>query len=169
MHNILILDCDSVINTIENGLMTSDNIKVEIDGMFEDVYYKPELVRNVVSLCNRYNMKVVLSSTWRKDYPIKYFRVMCQYMGLHVQVIDYTTIDNVEYDQETNDLRSRQITMWLDANNDKCKDYIVLDDMLGAGVHHQERFVHVNPNIGFDTACLNETIKRFDPIFLKGL
>lgn len=165
--NILFLDCDGVINTIDSGLVgKKQNNELVIDGVRQPfVWYKRDLIPNINALCDRYSLKVVVSSTWRKDHPINYFKTLCHYMGLTIQVIDYTTSHTVEYDREVNDLRSNQISLWLNENKDIVDDYLVIDDMVGAGHSHKDRFIQTDSIVGFDKKCYMDTIKRFDSIF----
>lgn len=162
---VLFLDCDGVINTIDNQLTSKDNIELRIDGCLIDfVYYKPALIRNINELCNRYELKVVMSSTWRKDYEISYMKQLFKYMGLSCQLIDYTTKENMEYNIENNDLRGLQIQKWL--NENKVDDYLVIDDMYGAGAYqHVDRFIHLDNMIGFDYTAYKLTVNKFDKLF----
>lgn len=165
MDNFLFLDADGVFNTIENKLLSKDNRQLNIDGcVFPTIYYKPQLVRNINALCDRYNLKVVFSSTWRQDYELPYMKQLFKYIGFTCQLVDYTTTENLPHDIENNDLRGLQIQQWLEKNI--YADYIVIDDMFGAGGYqHADRFIHVDNMSGFDYTAYKLAINKFDNIF----
>lgn len=161
---VLFLDADGVLNTVDNMLSSATNIELDINGDIIDfIYYRPELIKHINALCDRYNLKVVMSSTWRKDHELPYMRTIIQYIGLTCQLIDYTTRETIPYDIECNNLRSLQIQKWLDEN--QVDDYLVIDDMLEAGIGHGDRFIQVDGSIGFDYTAYVNTINKFDDIF----
>ena len=88
--NILFLDCDGVINTIDGKLQSKNDKMIRIDGIAQHAYYNKKTIPQVNMLCDRYSLKVVVSSTWRKDFPINYLKLIFQTIGLTIQVIDIT-------------------------------------------------------------------------------
>ena len=65
-YNILFLDFDGVIN---NSDLNQENDHLFIPDDFNQ--YNPILVKNIKTIIHEYNFKLVISSTWRKDYSIQ--------------------------------------------------------------------------------------------------
>lgn len=161
-YNILFLDFDGIINCYD--------IEQENDHLFipnDTNYYNPKLVDNIKSIIHEYDFKLVISSTWRKDYSIQKMNYLLNdLMKIDCVILDYTTKeyldtdykDRLEWTHGASSIdRGLQISKWLDENKYDINYYIVIDDSLDAGFGHSDNFFRVNSNSGFN----DNTLKRF--------
>jgi hypothetical protein len=70
-------------------------------------------------LCNEFNLKAVISSTWRTNHSIYELQNIFYQNGIDVDIIDYTPI--ISFDG-----RGSEIEEWLRDN--QVNDFIILDD-----------------------------------------
>jgi hypothetical protein len=70
-------------------------------------------------LCDEFNLKAVISSTWRTNHSIYQLQNIFYQNGIEVDIIDYTPI--ISFDG-----RGSEIGEWLRAN--EVDNFIILDD-----------------------------------------
>lgn len=69
-------------------------------------------------LCNKYNLKPVITSTWRVQYKLRELQEIFYNQGIDVELYDYTDVLGIE--------RGEEIALWLSDNN--VDNYLVIDD-----------------------------------------
>ena len=70
--NVLVLDFDGVVN---NDSSIEQNTRYIINPTDLETsyihYFVPQLIRNIKQLCDKFDFKIVISSTWRIDFSIE--------------------------------------------------------------------------------------------------
>ena len=99
--NVIFTDIDGVFNTINRNQWSS----LSVD-LYDD-------------LCREFNLKPVITSTWRVKHTIKELERIFQHYGIYTNIYDFTPIINSEG-------RGGEIENWLKEN--QCDNYLILDD-----------------------------------------
>lgn len=99
--NVIFTDIDGVFNTINRNQWSS----LSVD-LYDD-------------LCREFNLKPVITSTWRVKHSIKELERIFQHYGIFTDIYDFTPIINSEG-------RGGEIEIWLKEN--QCDKYLILDD-----------------------------------------
>jgi len=99
--NVIFTDIDGVFNTINRNQWSS----LSVD-LYDD-------------LCREFNLKPVITSTWRVKHSIKELERIFQHYGIYTNIYDFTPIINSEG-------RGGEIENWLKEN--QCDNYLILDD-----------------------------------------
>ncbi len=97
-------------------------IFTDIDGVFNTVSrtdWNPISVQLYDNLCEEFNLKPVITSTWRVKHSISELSRIFQYQGIQTDIYDFTPIITTEG-------RGGEIENWLQDN--QYDNYIVLDD-----------------------------------------
>ena len=159
-YNILFLDFDGVINNSDLS-QEDDHLLIPFD--FNQ--YNPNLVKNIKTIIHEYNFKLVISSTWRKDYSIQEMNyILNDVLKLECEILDYTTKefldkdykDRIEWTHGEKSIdRGLQITKWLSEEKYDIDFYVVIDDDYDAEFGHTENFFPVSSVTGFDDNTLN--------------
>lgn len=168
-YNILFLDFDGIIN---NDSLEDADKHINIPNDWN--CYNPDLVKNIKEIIHEYDFKLVISSTWRKDYSIQKMNyILNELMNLDCVILDYTTKeyldtgykDRLEWTHGASSIdRGLQITKWLEEAKYDINYYVVIDDSLDAKFGHSDCFFEVNCSTGFD----NNTLERFK-IFMENI
>lgn len=178
--NILFLDVDEVLNCNLNRASDKQHKNVTFLGENTHDRFHPQLVENVNKLIKRYDLKIVLTSTWRKHFDIITLRdIFKNQLGIESEVLDYTTKkyldsdykDRLEWEGEAARPRDRglQISHWLIERKYNVKNYIVLDDSIDASYGHEEKYHRTFGTRGFDNQSYEECINKFDKVFLNNV
>lgn len=174
MRRILFLDFDGVINTYDTARLDVDCVMI-YDQATTDLY-NVDMARNVERLCKRYDLSIVISSSWRECYMKHELEYILRYMGITAELIGTTTsdhLDNTYRDRCDDDIfaisrdRGMQISQWLSRTHYDIESYIVLDDNLYAAYGHEDKFIHCDRYIGFDDDAFIRAIEICDHIFAK--
>jgi len=99
--NVIFTDIDGVFNTINRNQWSSLSV-----ALYDD-------------LCQEFNLKPVITSTWRTKLSIKDLQRVFLYEGITTTIYDYTPIIVSEG-------RGGEIENWLQSN--QYDNYIILDD-----------------------------------------
>ncbi len=99
--NIIFTDIDGVLNTISK----SD--------------WNPISVQLYDDLCQEFNLKPVITSSWRVKHSILDLNRIFEYQGIFTKIYDLTPIILSEG-------RGGEIENWI--QNNQCDNYIILDD-----------------------------------------
>ena len=99
--NVIFTDIDGVFNTINRNQWSSLSV-----ALYDD-------------LCQEFNLKPVITSTWRVKHSIKELERIFQHYGIYTNIYDFTPIINSEG-------RGGEIENWLKEN--QCDNYLILDD-----------------------------------------
>lgn len=120
---VVFLDFDGVIATntsYKNARLSVCGVGVETQDLLV-----PELVANVNELCEKAEAKIVISSTWRRLYPLDRLRDYLKVAGLRVEVIGITP-DLLEEVKSSS--RGLEIKTWAAAHGISREDLVVLED-----------------------------------------
>jgi hypothetical protein len=101
MNNYIFTDIDGVLNTVSKN------------------DWNPVSVQLYDELCEEFNLKPVITSSWRVKHSIKELRRFFEYNGITTDIWDYTPII-------TSEGRGGEIENWL--QNNQWDNYIILDD-----------------------------------------
>lgn len=156
---ILFLDIDGVLN--HHDFYEDRQKKIE-DDIWDLVHPYSELDKNCVNLlgefCEEHNIKVVISSTWRRGRSIESFNEMfSQYRG-KIEVIDKTPSYHTK-----GWVRGNEIHWWMEDNEDiiGCRyhdyyDYCILDDDSDMLYWQRNNFIKVDRYVGITPQTLWE-------------
>ena len=97
----LFLDIDGVLNTIKRNDWNTISVQ-----LYDD-------------LCQEFNLKPVITSTWRVKHSLKDLQRIFQHYGIFTPIYDVTPII-------TSEGRGGEIENWL--QNNQTDNYIILDD-----------------------------------------
>lgn len=167
---VLFLDFDGVINC--------ENLNEKLYSIPNDWdAYSLKLIDNIRYIIKRYNLKVVVSSTWRKNHTIPQMKkLLNELWELNTELLGYTTTIDLDTDYKdrylndpTTDHRERglQIQDFLDSGQYNIDSYIILDDDSDAGFRHRDRFFKVDGRVGFDNKALKQFNKRMSQLGFK--
>lgn len=102
--------------------MKNNYIFTDIDGVLNTIskkYWSPISVQLYDELCEEFNLKPVITSTWRVKHSISDLNRIFQYQGIFTKIYDLTSIIPSEG-------RGGEIENWL--QNNRYDNYIILDD-----------------------------------------
>lgn len=173
--NVLFLDIDEVLNCNLNECTDAEHKSLIINGKVHHDKYNPRLIENLNKLIKRYDLKIVLCSTWRKLFDIYTMRdIFKNQMGIEGDLIDYTTKEFLDKDYRerrewSNDAlprdRALQITKWLDEDKYNVKNYLILDDSIDVIYGHEDHYHRPKGEYGFDYISYLMCIEKFDKMF----
>jgi len=101
--NVIFTDVDGVLNS---------NLPFKTD-------WNPTAIDIYNRLCREFDLKPVISSTWRTNHTIKELQRIFDYWGIETPIYDYTPI-------LYNEPRGVEIDTWLREN--WCSKWVVIDD-----------------------------------------
>lgn len=116
--NVLFLDYDGVVNTPmwnDSGTHCGYAIRDKVNNF--------QAVQWVSELCQKYDLKIVVTSTWRFDPNYKEALING---GLRSDIEIIGRTNNLNKAGERN-IRGKEIKEWLDSHKD-VKKYIIIDD-----------------------------------------
>ncbi len=160
MNNYLFLDIDGVLNSEEyaikiNNLVLSSWIKhaIEADEDYNP-WFDPSSVAVLRTIQERYNFKIVISSTWR----------------YHLSVADFNKLFLKYYNWDTNGIiigktdtgsgiRGTQIKRWLDSYGKYPYNYLIVDDSSDMLDTQKQFFLHVSLLDGLKEKHLEDVFK----------
>lgn len=118
---VLFLDIDGVLNSREWYLRNKENIITNSGFMYRhDEELDPKACALVNELCESENLKIVISSTWRKFHTLKEISDMFASRGLFGHIIGSTP-------QLRGGYRGQEVDEWLYDNPGVTK-HVILDD-----------------------------------------
>jgi len=135
----LFLDIDGVLNSFSDYNMTGEKFLENINDLCFIVSGKQINLLN--QIVEKYNPEIVLSSYWRKRYPLSEINEIFQKNGFKGTIIAKTDQTGEEHED-----RWAQIKRFVDKNN--VKSYIILDDdSLGnEAINH----IRTDPYVGIE-------------------
>lgn len=104
------------------------------------------------NICKKYNLKPVITSTWRVNYNIKELQNIFYNQGIDVKIYDYTDVLGIE--------RGEEIKIWLQNNN--VDNYCVIDDNIIDILPYCKNVISVKYSY---EGLTDENIKEIDKIF----
>ncbi len=136
--NILFLDIDGVLNCqlffINRASKKLLQQQVKKEQISRDEYYAEQLCSERIgilnAMCDRLQMKVVISSTWRKNKSVEQLQQILNNSGATFEIIDITPVLNDDHD-----VRGNEILKWIKDNKELigCSyhdfhSYAIIDD-----------------------------------------
>ncbi len=125
--NILFLDVDGVLNSVRSAIAFDGYPNTHNTDKFDDI--SVNLIRTI---CYKYDVKIVLSSTWRLFKGWEELRNQLQ-----LPIIDKTPHLHLSRN------RGGEIQRWLDSHPEVTK-YAIIDDDTDMLPHQMEYFVHTS-------------------------
>ena len=104
-------------------------------------------------ICQEYDLKPVISSTWRINHTKEQLQKIFDDQGIEVEIYDYTP----HLDQKD---RGLEIKEWL--SNNKVDNYVVIDDIVHNITPHVDNVIKVRNWVGLTTEEYIEIKKILD-------
>lgn len=143
---LLFLDLDGVIN--------GSSFDYEpIEKHIEHETYVPELVRNINYIVDRFNMDVVITSSWRVARTFDELKSVLDGIGLKANIVGVT--------EHNNKRRCEQILDYLNDNEIYHDNYIVIDDEDDAFSDYHMYTFQTDTELGFDNKALTKFLNNF--------
>ncbi len=101
MNNYIFTDIDGVLNTVARNDWSSISVQ-----LYDE-------------LCEEFDLKPVITSTWRVKHTISELNRIFQYQGITTTIYDFTPVISSEG-------RGGEIENWL--QNNQYDNYVILDD-----------------------------------------
>ena len=175
--NVLFLDIDECLNNNLNEETDAEHKRIVVYGQEHWDSFNPRLIENINMLIERYNFKIVLSSTWRLLFDIYTMNDLFKnHMGIKGEIIDYTTKRRLDVDYKERlewegvDVcipreRGLQITEWLNEGKYNVNQYLIIDDGIDVIYGHENNYHRPNGKYGFDYVSYLMCIEKFDKKF----
>ena len=158
--NIIFLDIDGVLNCFDwyasaefQSLKTKDDSELDID---------PKCAHMIVDLCNQFDAKVVITSTWKLSWYSTVMRLERGGLPSHYVIDhtpDYLWIPIENFDKS----RGAEIKGWLE-NHPEVTNYVIVDDREDFKEDQIPHFVHVDQTLGLTM----ENVEQIQNILSKG-
>jgi hypothetical protein len=148
--NIIFLDIDGVLNN-EIGMLnkTPEQYHKEQDEIgYPLCMVDPRCISLLNDLIEETESKIVMSSTWRKGKSIKEIQELCDLWGIKGEVVGKTP-SLLKYGT----VRGNEINSWIEDNEKRVTNYIILDDDSDMLLCQRNHFFHcdgfsgLTPNI----------------------
>jgi len=131
-------------------------IFTDIDGVLNP-HWKTKWSKSAIliynQICQEYDLKPVISSTWRINHTKEQLQKIFDDQGIEVEIYDYTP----HLDQKD---RGLEIKEWL--NNNKVDNYVVIDDIVHNITPHVDNVIKVRNWLGLTTEEYIEMKKILD-------
>jgi len=125
----------------------------DIDGVVNPHWKKkwcPKAVAVYCRICKDFNLKPVITSTWRLAHTKEELQKIFLEQGIDIEILDFTPhIDQAD--------RGVEIKAWLESN--KCDSYVVLDDKTSDIVGYVDNVVKTRSWIGLTSEEYDEVAK----------
>lgn len=122
MVNIIFLDIDGVLNTRKHLARQKRET-----GSMSSLNWSPIACRHVTLLCEKFDARIVISSTWRYNHSMDELRTFCENNDIAPELLLDTTPALIHEEQMGTYRRGDEIAHWLENNN--FRKYVILDDL----------------------------------------
>ena len=173
IHKIIFLDIDGVLNS-ETHYNKENNHIQEFESetpefmIGHEEYYKRHLnfeqIRNLKEFCHENDVKIVISSTWRKSKTVEELKQLfdCISNGFGELIIGKTPNSN-------HGIRGVEVRQWI---NDECKlmnkneeiRYVILDDDSDFLIWQINNFIQVDSHCGLNHNHLYKAKRILDNV-----
>ncbi len=160
--NVLFLDIDGVLNS-ENFFLNQNRSPFPF--LFDragDIDPVPCKLLNV--FCKEYDIKIVVSSTWRREFDKKQLSELFKRRGLETEVVDITPVlwgkkrgDEVMKYLRDFEHRNRGLT-----NSIVIQNYVIVDD--DDDFYLDQNFVRTDYKVGLNETTIEKLKKHFTPV-----
>ncbi len=143
-HNIIFLDIDGVMNT-----MNHLRHQKKESGRVSNTDWSPIACRHVTLLCEQFNARIVVSSTWRYNHDIDELRTFFADNDIAPELVVGTTPSLIHEKRREAFCRGDEIAGWLRENN--YATYVIIDDLPESQFLEEQRphLVTVQQDVGF--------------------
>ncbi|TYP93998.1 hypothetical protein LX73_1716 [Fodinibius salinus] len=143
---IIFLDIDGVLNTRNH--LKRQKIK---SGKVTNKDWDPTACKYISMLCEHYNARIVITSTWRHEYTVKQLEEFFESNNISPNFVKDVTSSYAPQPDEKNYCRGHEVKYWLQNNSSKKASYVIIDDEATFLETQQEHLVKVDKNKGFST------------------
>lgn len=142
--NIIFLDIDGVMNT-EHHLRWQKRQT----GTMKNRNWSPVACQHIMLLCEQFDARIVISSTWRIDHDPKELRGILEKNDINPDLMIGATPILVHEAEAGAFCRGDEIKRWLEENPHR--NYVILDDLLPSEFLEEQHphLVTVKPDKGF--------------------
>ena len=147
---ILFLDIDGVLNSNDYYVQRQELIKA---GTYNVEYplseFDPKCMKLLDEFCGEYDIKIVISSTWRLLKTIEDLQKIFNHFGHNFEIIDKTP--DLRHDAV---VRGNEILWWMKQNKELIQNYydfnnyIILDDDSDMLLWQKDNFIKVDRFVG---------------------
>ena len=161
---VIFLDIDGVLNSTDYMHELIDNNVHEYEN---DIYQfiDENAVNIIVNLCKEYNLKLVITSSWRHfnlESTLEYFKEIenKKIWSLIPYIIGVTPRAWIEKEDGHLDFLDRgyEIEKYLNENKE-IDEYVILDDDTDMLESQKEHFIHIDGKHGLNDCYINEIKK----------
>ena len=153
---VIFLDIDGVLNT-RNHLRHQ---KME-SGFTSNKNWCPVACKHIVLLCDYYDARVVISSSWRHEYNLEQIGEFFSSNDIPADYLVGRTPSNAPQPGGENYCRGHEVLHWINNHPGELSDYVIIDDAAGFLEEQQPHLVRVNPEAGFSD---KKAVKRASDI-----
>lgn len=122
MANIIFLDIDGVLNTQKHLKRQHKET-----GHMSSLNWSPIACRHVSLLCDHYDARIVVSSTWRYNHNLDELRRFFTDNGIDPDLVIDSTPALIHEEQPGAFRRGDEIARWLEENDHGT--YVIIDDL----------------------------------------
>lgn len=142
--NIIFLDIDGVVNT-EHHLRWQKRQT----GTMKNRNWSPVACRHIMLLCEQFDARIVISSTWRIDHEMHVLRSILDRNDINPELLIGATPILVHEAKAGSFCRGDEIKRWLEEN--AYRNYVIIDDLLPSEFLEEQHsnLVTVKPDKGF--------------------
>lgn len=122
MTNIIFLDIDGVLNTRKHLQRQKQET-----GYMSSLDWSPIACRHVTLLCQQYDARIVVSSTWRYNHNLEELRQFFADNDIDPGLVSGTTPALIGERELGSYQRGEEIARWLEDHD--CGTFVIIDDM----------------------------------------
>lgn len=159
INSIIFLDIDGVLNTI--NYLKRQKLGA---GKVTNKSWDPTACKHISMLCEHYNARIVITSSWRHEYTIEQLKDFFASNNIPDKFIKDVTNSYVPQQDENNYCRGHEVQHWLEENNKDKTPYVIIDDEATFLESQQDHLIRVDKHKGFST---KEAVTRASNILEK--
>jgi hypothetical protein len=102
-------------------------------------------------LCEHYNARIVITSSWRHEYTFEQLQEFFASNNIPDKFIIDVTNSIAPQQDRNNYCRGHEIEHWLENNSSEETSYVIIDDEANFLETQQKHLIRVDKNKGFST------------------
>jgi hypothetical protein len=157
---IIFLDIDGVLNSD-----SWDNSEEQKQSQFPENQFSPKLIQLFNKVIEETTDKIVLTSTWRLEYDIKFMQSLFKKVGIKGEIIDFTPDLKKGNDYV---VRGNEILKWCKDNQNLINsrpldytDFIIIDDNSDMLFWQSKFFFQTDRLSGLTPSIIKNIIRQF--------
>ena len=164
---VIFLDVDGVLNSESYCDWVMNNLGYDngYGGFFppeakprvEDVKWDPETVRVLQHIVEETGANIVMSSTWRHNFPLERFNDMFALYGAHFNIISATPSAPRRM-SSFQGFRGDEVNQWLSETIHDIESYVILDD--GVDFYEDQSVIYTNDQVGLTWNDADAAIRK---------